>query len=212
MEKEVNNFTFNSINYKKIYNKLSPDPVIERTGNYDIRDYIRSKWDKINGDKNINVNTNLQENFVLIEDKGFEIIENLDEIEDKIMENNNLTKDEKIERYLKESSKNKKKRYNSFSHCISPHMLLYRCCCTFPDNILINDEYKQIWTCWLKNKETSDVILISEWKGTPYLGLNYTKINELHKDFLNDILELLNYLLSDQCVHPYDNLVAGTIA
>jgi hypothetical protein len=77
-----------------------------------------------------------------------------------------------------------------------------------------NDEYKQIWTCWIKNKESNDTILLLEWKGTSYIGIEnqFMNIDELPKNFSNDILELLNYLLSDQCVHPYDNLVAGTHA
>lgn len=42
-----------------------------------------------------------------------------------------------------------------------------------------------------------------------------TKLREYldaNKVFLPDILELMNYIVSDQCEHPYDNLVAGCIA
>lgn len=185
----INNvkLTFDGIDIKKKYDKLTPKSITKRTGNYDIRDYIRNKWKGIIND-NINVNMNLCNNFILSDNINEGII-----IEKKV----DLIKYEK-----------------SFINCISSPMLLYRCCCIFPNNVNINNEYKQIWTCFIKNKESNNIILLSEIKGTPYIGIenNFENINEIPNQFLNDILELLNYLLSDQCVHPYDNIVAGTHA
>jgi len=45
--------------------------------------------------------------------------------------------------------------------------------------------------------------------GDPELLEEMTKFAEDNKVFKQDMMELLNYLASDQCVHGYDDLVAG---
>ncbi|KAG0282251.1 hypothetical protein BGZ96_000659 [Linnemannia gamsii] len=45
--------------------------------------------------------------------------------------------------------------------------------------------------------------------GDPALLEELNKFVEDNRVFKEDMLELLNYLASDQCVHGYDNLVAG---
>ena len=51
----------------------------------------------------------------------------------------------------------------------------------------------------LSAPETGDLALLEE----------LSKFVEDNRVFKEDMLELLNYLASDQCVHGYDNLVAG---
>ncbi|KAG0041014.1 hypothetical protein BGZ83_002392 [Gryganskiella cystojenkinii] len=48
--------------------------------------------------------------------------------------------------------------------------------------------------------------------GDPALLEELNKIVEDNKIFKEDMLALLNYLASDQCVHGYDNLVGGYVA
>ncbi|KAF9091505.1 hypothetical protein BGX23_005083 [Mortierella sp. AD031] len=48
--------------------------------------------------------------------------------------------------------------------------------------------------------------------GDPALLEELSKFVEDNRIFKEDMLELLNYLASDQCVHGYDDLVAGYIA
>lgn len=172
--------TFNAIDNSKKYDKLSPKTVSDRTGNYIIRDYIKSKWDVSNNGRSSTCG-NIQDYFVLSEN-GIVI--------------------------------NKVPDWNSikFGTCISSPMLLYRCVCTFPDAIVIADNYKYTWTCNIIHKTTKCVLILSEWKGTPNIVTTFYKIEDAPIDFVTDLLELINYLLSDQCAHPYDNTVAGTQA
>lgn len=178
--------TFNGIRPEKDRAKLQPDPVTSRTGDYKIRDFIRNQWEGLSEHDNFRTNMGLSTHFVLS-----------DNHQDGMRIN-----DEK---------------YNNspiFFYCISSPLLLYRSTCTFPNYVQIREEYKQVWTCPMKHKKTGYAILLSEWKGTPYCGIDsrLKELENLPKEFADDIVQLLSYLLSDQCAHPYDNLVAGTQA
>jgi len=52
-------------------------------------------------------------------------------------------------------------------------------------------------------------ILSEPETGDPELLKELEELVQKNKVFKNDLMELLNYLASDQCVHGYDDLVAG---
>jgi hypothetical protein len=88
---------------------------------------------------------------------------------------------------------------------------LYRLLCLFPCKVKSEgpEAYKLVWSVSLQHKATGLSFTFYEWKG----GFTCGHLNETEpKAFIKDVMELLNLLASDQCLHPYDGVVAGSVA
>ena len=95
---------------------------------------------------------------------------------------------------------------------ISSANLLYRLCCLFrklPVDIEGPSGYKLVWTAYVKHKASGKVFGFSEWKGATTYRMPTMKLED---EWVDDWIELLDLLCSDHCPHPYDGLVAGSIA
>ena len=57
--------------------------------------------------------------------------------------------------------------------------------------------------------KASKKVRVFIWNPDEYPDYEHTK---LPKEFKDDLIELMNYLVSNECAHPYDNLVAGGVA
>jgi hypothetical protein len=98
---------------------------------------------------------------------------------------------------------------------ISSADMLYRLACTFKPVVqfLGPEGYKLVWSAAFRHKSGAE-ILFYEWKGGCTFGArgkNGARV-PASKAFQKDVLQLLNYLCSDGCVHPYDGCVAGSVA
>jgi len=97
---------------------------------------------------------------------------------------------------------------------IPSSLLLYRLLCLYKAEVITEgpDGYKCIWWITLKHKATGDKLTLGEWKGAAGIWTSYYSLKELPSSFKKDILSLLNLLVSETCPHPYDGLVAGSVA
>lgn len=94
-------------------------------------------------------------------------------------------------------------------------LLLYRLICTFGPvklNCEGNEGYKMVWYYSLKHKKTNMPIVFDEWKGSSGFHTAFHTFADMPEEFQKDICVLIDYLLSDECGHPYDGLVAGSVA
>lgn len=163
---------------------VNTDYTTERTGNYERRDEILKKWQFSNGEVSGCGNVNNQFYFD-IKNQSFTF-------SDKSL-------------YMDES-------YIPMYRIMSPALLLYRLISTFFGSPKCCDGYKTIWEYTVKHTESGKQMNFSEWKGAIGFWLpehTYTKLSE---QFRSDLIELMNYLISNECAHPYDNLVAGSVA
>lgn len=98
---------------------------------------------------------------------------------------------------------------------ISSADMLYRLACTFKPIVSFEGPggYKLVWSAAFEHKSGAQ-ILFYEWKGGCTFGARGKngEIMPAGKGLLKDILELLNYLCSDTCAHPYDGCRAGSVA
>ena len=74
------------------------------------------------------------------------------------------------------------------------------------------DAYKSLWEYPLQHKETKEYLTLLEYKAGFTINAKFTKPEQLPESFAFDLLELLNFLVSDQIAHPYDGTLAGTVA
>lgn len=115
---------------------------------------------------------------------------------------------------LKDFAKQHEK-YAQLYEAIPAALLLYRLICTFGPvklNCYGNDGYKMVWYYSLKHKKTNTPIVFDEWKGSSGFHTTFHTFTEMPEEFQKDICALIDYLLSDECGHPYDGLVAGSVA
>ena len=96
------------------------------------------------------------------------------------------------------------------SKVIPSALALYRALCLFKCHVLSEGPrgYKFIWSINLEHKATGEVLGLGEWKG----AFDIFSKDIGNQEFFNDVLELLNLLISDECPHPYDGCVAGSVA
>lgn len=106
-----------------------------------------------------------------------------------------------------------------FSGClysvIPSALLLYRLLCTFGAVVLMcegGDGYKCVWEYGVTHKATSEYVMFGEWKGGACLFTRFSSSKDMPQSLRDDLLSLLNYLVSDECGHPYDGVVAGSVA
>ena len=164
---------------------VNPQYVQERTGNYELRDKIASKWD--NSKYRTDGNGNVHHNFCFdISKQTFCFSENGYTYNDG--------------------------NYMYMHRIISPALLLYRLIATFFASPVCEDGYKLIWEYNLIHKKSGVQISFSEWKGAVGFWLAETDYRKLSADLQSDLIDLMNYLISNECAHPYDGLVAGSVA
>jgi hypothetical protein len=179
--------TFDSLEQRSGYSLVDPTGM-DRRGSTAIRDIVTSKWKystkDLEGCGNLHNDT-----FFDVENGSFVFI-------------NDYTKQPKWDDTM----------LIRFYRVISSHLLMYRLCATFFKAPKVFDGYKMIWNYNLEHKVTGKKFSFGEWKGGPGFWLNETESSQLPEDFRNDMIELINYLISDQCSHPYDGCTAGQIA
>ena len=110
-------------------------------------------------------------------------------------------------------------RYDSptISIAISSAFMLYKLLClefypVYPRILPHDKPYKVLWTVGLTHKSSSNILTIGDYKAAVSIGMNFSEPDQLPTDFKKDFLELLNFLASDDVVHPYDLTVAGSVA
>lgn len=106
-------------------------------------------------------------------------------------------------------------RTHKIDRAIPAALLLYRLICTFgPVNLHCegNKGYKMVWYYALKHKKTNTPIVFDEWKGSSGFHTSFHTFTEMSEELQKDICTLVDYLLSNECGHPYDGLVAGSVA
>lgn len=102
---------------------------------------------------------------------------------------------------------------------ISSELLLYRLACTFPATVHLLGQagYKAVWWVGVVHKSGARVGF-SEWKGASGFWSDFSSMDDPRRgelptpELLADLKDLIDYLVSDVCAHPYDGLVAGNIA
>ena len=104
--------------------------------------------------------------------------------------------------------------FKSVSETISSASLLYRLYCLFhelPVEIYGPRPYgyKFLWNAYVKHKASGKVFGFLDCKGE---AVYQTPCGELEDEWVDDWIELLDILCSDHCPHPYDGLVAGSVA
>lgn len=105
----------------------------------------------------------------------------------------------------------------SISDIMSSALWLYRIACSFDVRPVIAgpEGYKVAWQVTFKHNATGQILTLYDYKGGFSFGSTYgTMARTEHPNpaFLDDVMDLLNYLSGDDCVHPYDGVVAGSVA
>ena len=107
------------------------------------------------------------------------------------------------------------KPLEAMSVAISSPLLLYRLMCVFgnaPIVVPAKTIYKTLWSFPLRHRSTGQYVTLLDYKGGATLNSFYSQKEELPEVFAGDLLELLQFLISDQVAHPYDNVLAGAVA
>lgn len=114
-----------------------------------------------------------------------------------------------------EGLRERTEKYASLYQAIPSALLLYRLICTFGPvklNCNGNEGYKMVWHYSLTHKNTNTPIVFSEWKGSSGFHMAFHTFTDMPEEVQKDICTLVDYLLSNECGHPYDGLVAGSVA
>lgn len=115
---------------------------------------------------------------------------------------------------------------DSLSKCsvISSALLLYRLACVFKPIVSFDgpEGYKMVWAACFRHVKSGQEIMFYEWKGGITFGARaakgkrkdgpYAYTPPTGKQFEADFLQLLNFLCSSECPHPYDGTVSGSVA
>jgi hypothetical protein len=102
----------------------------------------------------------------------------------------------------------------SMFEVIPSSLLLYKLLCLYKAKVHSEgpEGYKTVWSICLQHKKTKEILMFSEWKGAAGIWTRFYTQEELPQAYKEDLIELLNHLVSDNCLHPYDGLVAGSVA
>ncbi|MEN9612254.1 MAG: hypothetical protein RLZZ628_3068 [Bacteroidota bacterium] len=96
---------------------------------------------------------------------------------------------------------------------MSAALVVYRLMCLFLEPPRISkDAYKTLWEYPLKHVATGNTFILLDYKASLSLSTKFSHCSEMPPDFAKDVLELLNFLVSNQVTHPYDGVLAGTVA
>ena len=116
-------------------------------------------------------------------------------------------------RFMDPGYEEEEEKYVGFYQAIPSCLLLYRLGCLFEGrpNFEGPNGYKVTWSFSLLHT-SGERIVFGEWKGGALFWLEAHNSKDLTKDFKKDVLNLLGVLLHKNCPHPYDELVAGSVA
>ncbi len=97
---------------------------------------------------------------------------------------------------------------------ISSALMLYRLACVFKPIVQFKgrEAYKCTWSAAFRNKALGIDILFYEWKGALTIGLRLTGSGQFSEAQYAAALDLINLLLAPNLTHPYDGVVAGSVA
>lgn len=165
---------------------VNPDYTQDRTGNYERRDKLNDKWEFFKGEMPSGYSGNVHSQFYFDTQK-----------QEFLFSDERLYNDD---------------NFIPMYRLMSPALFLYRLLATFFGSVHCADNYKSIWEYNIIHKHTGKVLSFSEHKGAIGFWLPEYSYTQLHHQFKNDLIELMAYLASNECAHPYDNLVAGSVA
>jgi hypothetical protein len=172
---------------------VQPKMIVKRNANYDLLSEIKS--------------------FSAIEEP--EENDSCGNIEWRILYN---IKTKKFERFDDEVDVTQilNKTHLNLYQIISSALAMYRLACLFEGKIYIygQEKYKFVWEMFLKHN-SGEIITISEWKGAFGIRSRYGSIKvdtEYWNWIIDDVIKLLNVIISPECPHPYDGLIAGGVA
>ncbi|MFN8578258.1 MAG: hypothetical protein U0354_15580 [Candidatus Sericytochromatia bacterium] len=102
----------------------------------------------------------------------------------------------------------------SLSSCISSALALYSIASCFDINVSLSGKsgYKSIWKITLEHKQSSQYIVLGDYKGAFQVFMPFTKKEQIPEELQKDIIELLNLFVSGNLNHPYDGTICGTVA
>jgi hypothetical protein len=88
--------------------------------------------------------------------------------------------------------------------------MLYKIACIFGRVSFYENPYKFLWYSRLHHKESQEILYIGDTKGGVAIGCSkYYKDKNFPR---SDIEELLSFLCSYNVLHPYDGVIAGSVA
>jgi hypothetical protein len=98
---------------------------------------------------------------------------------------------------------------------ISSSLALYRLMCLFKYPPVMpppQEIYKTLWQYPLKHRATGNYLTLLEYKAGFTINTYFHDAKDVPEEFAKDMLDLLDFLISDQVAHPYDGVLAGTVA
>ncbi|MFN3454040.1 MAG: hypothetical protein ACK41T_03705 [Pseudobdellovibrio sp.] len=163
-------------------------------------------------------------NYIMDRQADYETLEKLREKFKPVKEdiqsgNGNLAGFYSVNRKTKKLKLNKSRSYNFETDAglyavISSSLALYRLCAY--DGVTVHtygqEAYKCVWSVGLVHEATGVVVHFGEHKGGFSFWTQYASVEDAPKDFIKDLTMFLEYLISDNFAHPYDGLVAGSVA
>lgn len=165
---------------------IQPQYEMPRAQNDDIQKAILSKWIRLEKAPNLHGNINM----ILRYDTEKETF-----------------------LFLDEKAKWFKEEYMFFGQVISSALLMYRLYCMgFKPSNNEEEPYKTVWCVGLEHKSSHNVIMIGEYKAGAHLAALFSEKDQMPTEFHDDLIELLNFLISDNVIHPYDYTIAGSVA
>ena len=106
-----------------------------------------------------------------------------------------------------------RKPYVSAARVIASSLALYRLLCLFKKPPVVpQNAYKSLWEYPLQHRESKTFLTLLDYKAGFTINSLFSEPEDLPESFAFDLLELLNFLVSDQIAHPYDGTLAGTVA
>ena len=105
-------------------------------------------------------------------------------------------------------------KFASLHQAIPSALALYRLC-AFGENTIRafgQDGYKCVWQYAVEHIESKTLIVFGEHKGAFSFWLQKSSKDELSKELIRDLEQFITYICSDKFAHPYDGLVAGSVA
>jgi hypothetical protein len=98
---------------------------------------------------------------------------------------------------------------------ISSSLAVYRLMCIFGSPPIMpkrSELYKTLWEYPLKHRSTGICLTLLDYKAGFTINTKFSDTKQMSSEFASDLLDLLNFLVSEQVAHPYDGTVAGTVA
>ena len=180
---ELNELTFNKVDFSKKYHMVGLEG--KRAGNYEILEQIQKKWKTC---------------VASLSDESANVAHQV------AFSKENLSFEFQNEMGIVDEG------YFTFANMMNSPLLLYRLISIFFAPPITENWYKAIWEYPIQHKETGKEMIFGEHKGAPKFWLSESNPKQLNEVFKNDLLELLNFLVSDQIPHPYDRCTSGQIA